>query len=488
MHMKNLKGQWGVRARVASWVAMAGLVSSALLPGAALAAAGDVTYSNDTTITLGSITFLILAGSTASSVITGDSTLTVDVDSGDTLTLEMTSGNNPVNDKSLRCSLVGGKPRLIITGDHTVIVTPTTATTVCSYNSGGGGGGGSSSVAVTTTACSLSAPNGGGSLTGGTTTNITWTSAGTGITDVNLYYSVDGGVNYGLIVAGSPNDGSQSWIVPNTATAKARVKVECRDSGGGSTTAMKDASDSDFTIALASALPVVAAPTPVTTTTSAALPRATANAALPTAYPVDTLIKSTDPAVSTVYYIGLDAKRHPYPSEAIFKTWFPDFSGVKSINPTTLASISLGKPQLVRPGTHWVKIQSDPKTYLVEPGGYSLRWIKDEATAKTLGGTDWNKNIIDIEPTYFTKFSVGAEIGSTDLATTWPAGSLVKGSDGKVWYITSTGRREMTVAGQTGNKVQARFIETSTAAGWQAKAVESQVTVFEDALFSLQSF
>ena len=139
-------------------------------------------------------------------------------------------------------------------------------------------------------------------------------------------------------------------------------------------------------------------------------------------------------------------------------------------------------------GTHWVKIQSDPKTYLVEPSGYTLRWIKDEATALLLGGSDWNKNIIDIEPTYFTKFTVGADLSSADLSASWPAGSLVKGADGKVWYITSTGRREVTSAGQTANKIQARFIETSTAAGWQAKAVESQVVGMEDALFSLQSF
>ena len=484
--MKNLKCQWGVRARVASWVAMAGLLGSAVLPGVASATA-LVTYSDDTTITLGSISFIIVAGSTASSVITGDTTLEVDVDTGDTFTIEMTNQNNPNNNKGLHCYMSGGKPRLQITGDQTVVITPALTTTTCSYGSGGGGGGGGG-VTVVTTSCSLTAPNGGGSLTGGTVTNITWTSAGTGITDCNLYYSVDSGLTYGSIVSGTANDGSHSWIVPNTATTKGRVKVMCRDSGGGSTGAMTDTSDADFTIALASALPVVAAPTPVTTTTSAALPRATANAALPTAYPVDTLIKSTDPAVSTVYYIGLDAKRHPFPSETLFKTWFPDFSGVKSISPTLLASVSLGKPMLSRPGTHWVKIQSDPKTYLVEPSGYSLRWIKDEATAKILGGSDWNKNIIDIEPTYFTKFTVGSDISSTDLTASWPTGSIVKGADGKVWYITATGRREVTAAGQTANKIQARFIETSTAAGWQAKAVESQVTAMEDALFSLQSF
>jgi len=487
MHMKNLKGQWGVRARVASWVAMAGLVGSAILPGAALAAALDVTYGNDTTITLGSISFIIVSGSTASSVITDASTLTVDVDTGDTFTIEMTSGNNPANDKGLHCYMSGGKPRLQITGNQTVVITPSASTTTCNYGGGGGGGGGG--VTVTTTSCSISAPNGGGTLTGGTATAITWTSAGSGITDCNLYYSVDSGATYGLIVGGTANDGSQSWIVPNTATTKGRVKIECRDAGGGSTGSMIDASDADFTIALSSALPAAPAPVAVVpVAASTALPRATANAALPTAYPVDTLMKSTDPAVSTVYYVGLDAKRHPFPSEAIFKTWFPDFSGVKSISPALLASVALGKPMLSRPGTHWVKIQSDPKTYLVEPSGYTLRWIKDEATALLLGGSDWNKNIIDIEPTYFTKFTVGADLSSADLSASWPAGSLVKGADGKVWYITSTGRREVTSAGQTANKIQARFIETSTAAGWQAKAVESQVVGMEDALFSLQSF
>jgi hypothetical protein len=92
----------------------------------------------------------------------------------------------------------------------------------------------------------LNAPNGGGTINTGSVTNITWTASDDYVVDhMDLYYSLDGGTNYTLIVANRPNSGSFGWSVPAIPSTAARVKVVAFD-GSGHTA--EDASDADFTI------------------------------------------------------------------------------------------------------------------------------------------------------------------------------------------------------------------------------------------------
>ena len=472
---------WGVRMqRILAVVTSIMLVSMVLLPGLAHAAAGDLTWSADTNVDLTTLDLVILSGSTAESFVVNDASVVVTTTGADSFTIRgaATTTRMASNSSLNPCVLASGFRQLTVTGSSTVTITPDSV--ACGGGGGGFSGGG---VSVVTPSCSVTSPNGGQTLTGGQSTNITWSSSGNGIVDANLYYSVDGGSIWGLIKAGTANDGSEAWTVPNTATTNAKVKVECREGGGG--TLASDASDSAFTIQLAGTLPTVPPPSQ---TGALLFSRTEANAKLPAAFAVDSLVKlpnDNNPNTytdTTVYYIGLDAKRHPFPSLAVYNSWYADFSGVKTIDMVTIASIPLGNPVLVRPGTHWVKIQSDPKTYFVEPG-YTLRWIKDEGTAVALGGSDWNKNIVDIEPTYFTKFKVGADISSASSG--WPAASLVKKStEGTVWYVTSNGRRALDAGAMAVNKWQLRFVETNDNGGWMSLPTQSNVSGFEDVLFS----
>ena len=57
-------------------------------------------------------------------------------------------------------------------------------------------------------------PNGGEKLDGGSSHNITWTSTGT-IANVNIDYSTNSGGSWTSVVAGTANDGSYAWTVPN---------------------------------------------------------------------------------------------------------------------------------------------------------------------------------------------------------------------------------------------------------------------------------
>ncbi len=364
----------------------------------------------------------------------------------------------------------------------------------------GGGGGGTSAPTIT-----VADPNGGESLDVDTNHTIFWGSSGNGITGVRISLSRDSGANYTVLSANETNDGSYNWFITGPATTHARIKAEALKTGGivGAT----DESDNDFSI--------VAPPeqgggggenggggggggvTPPPTggenqgaqgqpsIHAGLMSRSDANKVLPPTVPVDSLVKL--PGFDTVYYIGLDAKRHPFMTLPIFMSWYQNFSDVHIVDGPTLASIPLGNPILVRPGTHLVKIVSDPKTYYVEPG-YKLRWVHDEATAQALVGPGWNRDIIDIDPTLFILFTVGEPITMDTLFAGWPAAAVLKEPNSpNIWYTTGTGRRLFTsMDAFTANNFQLRFVRNNVSTGWLSLPIENPIIGFEDGLFSVQ--
>lgn len=68
-------------------------------------------------------------------------------------------------------------------------------------------------------------PNGGETWIAGTTQNITWSKAGNLSANVQLFYSTNGGAAWIQITNQTPNDGTFSWVVPNTPSAACSVKV-----------------------------------------------------------------------------------------------------------------------------------------------------------------------------------------------------------------------------------------------------------------------
>jgi hypothetical protein len=78
----------------------------------------------------------------------------------------------------------------------------------------------------------VSAPNTAVSYVGGSTQNITWAVANTTATpvscaNVKISLSTDGGQTFPtVLVASTPNDGTEALVIPNTPTTTARIKVE----------------------------------------------------------------------------------------------------------------------------------------------------------------------------------------------------------------------------------------------------------------------
>lgn len=120
------------------------------------------------------------------------------------------------------------------------------------------------------------------------------------------------------------------------------------------------------------------------------------------------LIKASQPAV---YYYGADGKRYVFPNEKTYKTWYSDFSGVKVISDTELASYPIGGNVTYRPGVKMVKITTDPKVYAVSKNG-TLRWVESEALASALYGSTWNKEIHDVPDPFFVNYTVGTSISA----------------------------------------------------------------------------
>lgn len=79
-------------------------------------------------------------------------------------------------------------------------------------------------------AVSVLTPDKADSLEIGTSYDITWAASdANGVDSVSIYYSTNGGNDYSLLASGETNDGIYPWIVPDTPTDSAMVKIVAFD-------------------------------------------------------------------------------------------------------------------------------------------------------------------------------------------------------------------------------------------------------------------
>ncbi len=114
-----------------------------------------------------------------------------------------------------------------------------------------------------------------------------------------------------------------------------------------------------------------------------------------------------------VYYYATDGKRHAFPNEKVFFTWFEDFDDVIEVSADFLPDLSLGSNVTYHPGTKMVKFQSVPTVYVVEELGV-LRAIASEDVAEDLYGSDWNQQIDDISDAFLRNYEFGESVDSAD--------------------------------------------------------------------------
>jgi hypothetical protein len=122
-----------------------------------------------------------------------------------------------------------------------------------------------------------------------------------------------------------------------------------------------------------------------------------------------------------VYYVGVDSRRHAYPNEKTFFTWYPNFDTVNVVPESYLSTLPLGKNVTYRPGVRMVKFQTLSNVYAVDAAGV-LRWIKSEQIAQALYGDNWNQQIDDIADAFYSSYTFGSDI---DSATEYAPSVLV---------------------------------------------------------------
>lgn len=135
---------------------------------------------------------------------------------------------------------------------------------------------------------------------------------------------------------------------------------------------------------------------------------------------------------SGIYYFGHDLKRHAFPDEDVFKSWFPTSTHILSVATYQLSAIPLGENVTLRPGT-LVRIIGEILLYVIDVGR-KLRVIIPQPLADVLYGPLWELAVIPLNPAalggYLPGYPLASEYDplvtlihatSTSLADLWPA-------------------------------------------------------------------
>jgi hypothetical protein len=107
----------------------------------------------------------------------------------------------------------------------------------------------------------VTSPNGGESFGATYTRTVTWLPGDAYTGNVDLDLSTDGGTVFTQLATDTPNDGSESVVLPNTTTATARIRVSATDGNPAVLLTPGDTSDANF--AIIAMFPTVATLNPV---------------------------------------------------------------------------------------------------------------------------------------------------------------------------------------------------------------------------------
>ena len=381
-------------------------------------AATKVNYVTDTDLALtgASQVLKIMAGSEQEGLTQTDTSFTVTVGAGEAFIVR-SPGPTPAvleNDAELaRCNVLTTKEnQLVIRGPRTVTVTPGPSN--CST---------ANSETNVTPLITLDQPAAGTVLSPERPYDLFWQNAGTGVPNVAVRLSADGGATYPYTLTDSAvNNGFYKLTVPTITTSDhGRLKVVGYN-GAGEIVAIA-VSPSDFHVEGKSASQTSATPTPSSASSydynreavirAAATIDADKGFSLPAGSPAPFCapglrVKNTsDPAV---YFCGSDGKRHAFPNQKIHDSWYNgDFNGVAILSDAALANVPLGVNVTYRPGERLVKIQTDPKVYAVDKNA-TLRWVPSEEVAQVLYGADWNQMVDDVPDSFFADYTIGDPI------------------------------------------------------------------------------
>ncbi len=125
------------------------------------------------------------------------------------------------------------------------------------------------------------------------------------------------------------------------------------------------------------------------------------------------------PSFESVYAVTETGGRRAFMNANAYFTHEDSFDAITPVADADLSHYDLEGLVLPKPGVVLVKIQSVARVYLLEenPDDFYapiLRAIDTEGIAIEMYGANWADYVIDIEPTFFTRFEQGADVLSPE--------------------------------------------------------------------------
>ncbi len=114
----------------------------------------------------------------------------------------------------------------------------------------------------------------------------------------------------------------------------------------------------------------------------------------------------------TVYYYGADGKKHAFPTESVYFTWYSSYANMMTVSQSYVNALPTGGAVTYRPGSVLVKFTGSTTVYAVADGQV-LRPIMNEAAAKSIYGSNWNASVVTISASYKSNYNIGAKIYSS---------------------------------------------------------------------------
>jgi len=141
-----------------------------------------------------------------------------------------------------------------------------------------------------------------------------------------------------------------------------------------------------------------------------------------TSYSTGSLIKLANKA--TIYYVASDNLKYAIPDEVTYKSWYDNFSTVKTVSNKDFNSFRTAKSVVtVKPIKNLVKFSNSNQVYVVDSGA-TLRWLVNENVAKMYFGADWSKKIITLPSSNLSNYIVGTSVDGVNIFSKTRASSM----------------------------------------------------------------
>lgn len=120
----------------------------------------------------------------------------------------------------------------------------------------------------------------------------------------------------------------------------------------------------------------------------------------------------TSETCKAVYYYGNDGKRHVFPNESVFFTWYNNFDDVVEVSQDFMSSLTIGKNVTYRPGSVVVKFDSSSKVYAIQ-ADHTLRHYTTLSLLKSDYGSYWTNVLAKVPDSLYSNYTIGSVIDST---------------------------------------------------------------------------